>query len=219
MQVSPPALATSLILALVSLLSLPARATERPAGHASALEVDPLEIVFRDGYEPGVALDVTTAGTGEGVFDCKLDGAPGFSACASTYSFGTSVQIRALPSATAPTHSSVAAWSGDCAATGAGSICTVTMTAPRATAITFNLDFVIVSLTIVGTGTVNDSGATFTCSSGTCMKSYLWGVAVSFPKPAGNFVSWAGACTGGNACILSANTMQNNSSLTATFVP
>ena len=116
-------------------------------------------------------------------------------------------------------RSDISSWSDDCAATGTATTCTVVMTAPRATVVTLDLDVVTVSLTIVGTGTVSDSAATFTCSSGTCMHDYLWGVALSFPKPSGNFAAWSGACSGGNACSLSASAMQTNKSLTATFIP
>ncbi len=166
-----------------------------------------------------IALNISTNGSGSGTYQCRIDASGSFQTCAATYPYTTSVEIRATPSATAPTRSHITAWSGDCAGIGTGTSCAVTMLTPLTTAITFDLDFVTVSLTIVGTGTVSDSGGTFTCSTGTCMHSYPWGVAVTFPKPGGNFVAWAGACTGGNTCSLSATAMQNNQSLTATFTP
>jgi len=172
-----------------------------------------------------IALALSTNGTGGGTYVCRINGVGSPQPCGASYPYATSVQIIATPSATAPTHSHVTGWSGDCASAGSATTCTVTLLAPRATAITFDLDMVTVSVTISGTGsgTVTDSGGTFTCPTGICTHDYLWGVAVSFPRPTANpgssFLAWSGACAGGNTCSLSANQMQSNQSLIATFGP
>lgn len=76
----------------------------------------------------------------------------------------------------------------------------------------------ILTVTVIGNGTVTDSLGLLSCSSGNCAQSYPHGAQISFNPSAASgwyFDGWSGACTGLNSCSI---TMNGSTSVTATFI-
>ena len=152
-----------------------------------------------------------------GTAQCSVGGAAA-GACAASYPFGTVVTISAAPTAA---HYHVSGWSADCA-TATGATCTVTMSAPRMTTVSFAIDTVRLTFLFSGTGSggsVSD-GMGFTCTQSGCYHDYPYGAVLDFGRGMGNaessFSSWSGCPNvddGGN-CTL---TLTDPLTITAQF--
>jgi hypothetical protein len=160
------------------------------------------------------ALTVQPGGTGAGTVSSTPAGISCGTTCSASYASGTTVTLTAAPAA----GSTFASWAGAC--TGAAA-CVVTMTAARTVTATFNVaQGTTYALTVskggTGSGTVTSSTGGINCGT-TCSASYASGTTVTLtaaPAAGSTFASWAGACTGAAACIVS---MTAARTVTATF--
>jgi len=164
------------------------------------------------GPSTSLGLTVTKSGAGAGTVTSTPAGITCGSACSATYASGTSVTLTAM----AATGSTFAGWSGACTGTGA---CTVTMTAARAVAATFNAATIFpLSVTRMGTGTGTVTSTPTGINCGTaCSANYATGTSVTLTAAAASgstFAGWSGACSGTGTCTLSMTAARN---VTATF--
>ena len=162
------------------------------------------------------ALAVGLAGNGSangdvkasaGSIDCTSSGG-----CSDNYDYGTSVTLTA----SSPTGTTFAGWSGDCAGTGA---CSVTMSAAHNVVATFTLDKELLTVNPSGTGsgTVTASSGAINCGT-TCSDQYDYGTLVTLtatPATGSTFQSWSGCTTSSGAtCMV---TMTAAKTVTASF--
>ena len=165
-------------------------------------------------FDNAYLLTVTRAsGTGSGTvtatniseINCGSD-------CNHTYASGTGVQLTATPNL----GSRVASWSGG-GCSGAGTTCTVIVTAATTVNVIFELITHAVNVTRAGAGSgqVNSTPLGITCPTD-CTENYPEGTPVTLTTtPAGGsiFAGWSGDCTG-LSCTLTVNATKN---VTATF--
>jgi len=150
-------------------------------------------------------------------------------ACATSYPFGTTVMLTAMPSS----GFSFVSWSGSCAAQTTNT-CSLTMNAAQTAGATFTA--LAESLTLAPSPAV---GGTFTCAAsgapaGACALTYLTGTALTLtavPSAGFTFAGWtAGECVGstsptcsfnmpGLALTVGAGFTAGEQSLTVTAVP
>jgi hypothetical protein len=166
-----------------------------------------------DGRTAFVPLDATVAGNGAG----NITSSPSLISCAS----GTcSAQIFPYTGITLyhnqSTGTTFSGWGGDCAGTGS---CVLTMSAPHSVTATFTLNSYTVTTSRSGSGSITSSPAGINCP-GTCSAGFLYGTSVTLtatPDAGNAFTGWSGAtCSGSGPCTF---TVDNNKSVTATFVP
>ncbi len=140
------------------------------------------------------SLTANKAGTGGGSIECSTGSA--FGACASSYSNGTTVTLKATPDS----HSTFGGWSGaGCSGTGN---CVVTLNADTTVSATFTAIMRTLSVVKAGSGTV-------TCNGGACASSYQDGSKVTLaavPASGSAFSGWeGGGCSGTGACVVTLN--------------
>lgn len=155
-------------------------------------------------------LAVALAGTGTGTVSSNPSGINCGQTCSAAFDPGTKVTLTE----TAAAGSYFAGWSGSCS--GAGSSCTVTLSASQQVTATFSLTqsapVLSVALGGTGTGTVSSSPSGISCPS-TCSAPFSAGTQVTLTEtPATNsyFVGWSGgACSGTNpTCLVTLNASQ-----------
>ena len=156
------------------------------------------------------ALTVSKAGTGSGtVMGASINcGAT----CSASFDSGTTVTLTAA----AASGSTFGGWGGAC--TGTSGTCTVSMTAARTVAATFDTTPTSATLTVTkaGTGSGTVTGSTIDCGTA-CSASYTGGVSVTLTATAASgstFAGWSGACSGTGTCAVA---MTANRAVTATF--
>ncbi len=159
----------------------------------------------------GHKLSVSRAGTGSGTVSSTPSGIDCGTTCTATLDRGTTVVLKATPSA----GSTFAGWSGAC--TGKRT-CSVTMTAAKSVAATFKADRYTLSVSRSGTGSGSVSSAPSGIDCGKSCKTTLdhgaMVVLTAIPATGSTFAGWSGACTGKTACSV---TMTAAKSVTATF--
>jgi uncharacterized repeat protein (TIGR02543 family) len=159
-------------------------------------------------------LTVTNSGTGTG----SVISSDGFkincgTTCFARLNTGTSVTLTAA----ADSDSVFMGWSGGgCVGTGT---CTVTMSDAKNITATFNL--IPQMLTVInsrGNGTITSNPAGISCSSGTCISSYVGTVTLTATPNSGyQFAGWSGACSDANViCNVPMTAAQD---VTANFTP
>ncbi len=161
------------------------------------------------------ALTVAKAGTGAGTVTSSTGGINCGTACAASFTSGTTVTLTA----TAASGSTFAGWSGACVGTGA---CVVSMTTARAVTATFDTSggtsyALTVTRTGTGSGTVTSSTGGIDCGT-TCAASLASGTTVTLTATAASgstFAGWSGACTSTTGTC--AVTMTAARAVTATF--
>ena len=162
------------------------------------------------------ALTVAKAGTGAGTVTSSTGGINCGTACAASFTSGTTVTLTA----TAASGSTFAGWSGACTST--TGTCAVTMTAARAVTATFDTSggtsyALTVTRTGTGSGTVTSSSGGINCGT-TCAASLASGTTVTLTATAASgstFAGWSGACTSTTGTC--AVTMTAARAVTATF--
>lgn len=156
---------------------------------------------------PIVTLTNTTGGTGTGTVACNGG------VCNPSYPSGTVLTIVATPAST----SLFAGWGGDCAASGAATTCSLTITANSTVSATFTLP--TLSVVLAGTGSVTSSPAGINCGT-TCTASLNKGTSVTLTATPGagqTLSGWSGGgCAGTGICVV---TLTDNVTVTATFGP
>lgn len=143
-------------------------------------------------YTKTFSLNVSRTGSGAGTVLCAVNGGAN-GTCAASYDFGSSVAITA----TASTGSAFTSWTG-CDSTSTN-ICTVGMTADKTVTAAFTLVQPTLSITKVGTGTVQCLVGTGT--PGACAASYPYNTQVAIEARPLNgsgtmFGGFGGACSG-----------------------
>ncbi len=135
------------------------------------------------------------------------------SACSAAFTANSSVGLSAV----AAVGSTFAGWSGACS--GAGPMCTVTMSEARTVGAAFvaNAHY---TLTVTGGtgGIVTTTPGAVDCGT-RCIAGFAAGTAVSVlahPDHGYRFAGWSGACSGTRTCDL---TMNANAAVQATFAP
>ena len=139
-------------------------------------------------------LTVTSAGTGSGSVTSSPAGinCAGGAGCSAAFNAGTSVVLSASPAAS----SNFAGWSGAC--NNSSGTCTVTMSQAQAVTATFTLKTVVLTGSVVGSGTVSTAPSGFTNCSANCSATFDYGTAVSVtatPAAGSAFTGWSNACT------------------------
>ncbi|HEY7794508.1 MAG TPA: hypothetical protein VIA10_10925, partial [Gaiellaceae bacterium] len=152
-----------------------------------------------------LTVSVTGSGTvtGSGI-SCPGD-------CSQTYNAGTVVQLTESPAS----GSTFGGWGGDCANSGTGTTCSVTMSAPRTVSAAFNSPRPTLTVSVAGSGKVTGPG--IDCP-GDCSEQYSQGQTVQLtaaPGTGATFSGWGGNCSGSaTTCSL---TMSANRTASATF--
>ena len=151
-------------------------------------------------------LSVAISGNGStsdnGTFNCLV------SSCTQDYDYNTVVTLTAL----ADPGWEFSGWSGDCSGT---STCSVTMSAAKSVTATFTQITHTLYVTIIGGGTVTDTG-TLSCGID-CSEVYNEGDVVTLsasPDPSYFFAGWTGDCLGLNDCTV---TITDDMNVTAEF--
>jgi hypothetical protein len=159
------------------------------------------------------ALGVSVSGSGS--VGSQPAGISCGASCSASYAANTAVTLTATPAA----GQVFTAWGGDC--TGAGSTCSVTMSAARTVTAAFNAPPATsfgLAVTVTGSGVLRSQPAGIDCGS-TCSANFASGTSVTLtPTPAAgqSFSAWGGACTGaGTTCTVS---MSQERTATAAFV-
>lgn len=139
-----------------------------------------------------------------------------FTSCTASFPTGTTVTLTAVPAS----GFLFSGWSGACSGTG---LCVVTMNADKTVSALFvalppppPLPFL--GVTVMGNGSVTSSPAGINCGA-TCIANFVSGATViltAIPANGSAFSGWSGACSGAAGCVL---TMNDNKTVTATFVP
>jgi hypothetical protein len=195
------------------------------SGNECELEVNEektVEALFEEEEFSGeYSLAVTTAGTGTGTVECKVEAGPA-EPCAAKYPEGTELALVAKASAGSE-FAGYSTGTGSAAACSA-SPCSFTIEANSKVTATFNLKptpkFALkVKKTGTGTGKVEStSPVSPKISCGTeCEKEFTEGTKVTLKQEASagsEFVKWTGACTGSGACEV---TMSAAKEVTAEF--
>ena len=170
---------------------------------------------------PQYGLDVTASAggsvssSGGFITSCSSDNLGATGTCGALINTGTSVTLTATTSGS----NYFGGWSGDGSCSGTLTTCTFTMNQNRNVVATFTSSPSLV-VTVVGSGTVSaGSGAISGCdSTGVgCSDSYTLNSSVTLTAtiPAGNSVTWSGACSGSaSTCVVS---MSESKAVTATF--
>jgi len=140
-------------------------------------------------------LDVSRMGTGTGSVESTPSGISCGTDCTEELDHGTSVTLRAIPSAP---DSEFLGWSGDCSGT---RTCTVSMTGARNVTATFGLVPRDLTVRIAGSGmgTVTSDPMGVSCGMD-CEETYPHGTLVTLTAAedmaSSSFAGWMGACTG-----------------------
>jgi Ca2+-binding RTX toxin-like protein len=151
--------------------------------------------------EQTFALSVTKAGAGTGTVTSSPAGINCGADCSESYARGTAVTLTASPAL----GSTFIGWTG--CATVSGSTCTVTMSAVRSVAATFNLQNFALTVTKsgLGAGTVTSTPAGINCGSD-CSESYAFGTTVTLkatPSLLSGFDGWSGCdAVSGTTCTV-----------------
>jgi hypothetical protein len=147
------------------------------------------------------ALSVTKAGAGAGTVTSSPVGINCGADCSESYARGTAVTLTASPAL----GSTFIGWTG--CDTVSGSSCTVTMSAVRSVAATFNLQNFALTVTKsgLGGGTVTSTPAGINCGSD-CSESYAFGTTVTLeatPATLSGFDRWTGCdAVSGTTCTV-----------------
>jgi hypothetical protein len=144
---------------------------------------------------------------------CRAEQSP----CTATYVDGTGVTLTATPDA----GWQFSSWIGECS--GAGAVCTLSMTTDRAAVALFVQQRFALAVGGAGsgTGTVTSAPAGIVCP-GDCTESYAYGTSVTLtavPANGSAFTGWSGtgiSCLGTSSCTV---TMTQPRTVTATFNP
>ena len=151
--------------------------------------------------EQTFALTVTKAGGGAGTVTSSPAGINCGADCSESYARGTAVTLTASPAL----GSTFLGWTG--CDTVSASTCTVTMSAVRSVAATFNLQNFALTVTKsgLGGGTVTSTPAGINCGSD-CSESYSFGTTVTLeatPSPLSGFNGWSGCdAVSGTTCTV-----------------
>jgi hypothetical protein len=166
--------------------------------------------------EPPFELTIETEGSGEGEFECAVEGEPA-EACevGAEYEEGTEITVIAEPEE----GSEFVEWSGECDSV-VGNECEVEMDADKTVKATFDLEptpefSLEVNTDGTGEGEVECKVGVGPVES--CEAEYEEGTEVTLIPEAetgSEFIKWSGGCTGSGACKL---TMNADKSVTATF--
>ncbi len=146
----------------------------------------------------GVRLGASSTGTGSGSVSSSPSGIACPGTCSYSYEPGTAVMLTATPR----TGSRFAGWEGSgCSGTGT---CQITANSERAVTATFEkLQFLSVSITGSGTGSLESYPSGITCP-GTCSHAYPPGTQVTLmptAPPGSKFAGWEGSgCSGTGTC-------------------
>ena len=166
------------------------------------------DATFTAGSQTLTAITESTAvvdeGPGTGTITSSpagIDCGAGQTACAATFTAGSSVTLTATPDQ----FSAFTGWGGDCSGT---STCKVTMSAARSVkAIFAPLKTLTVSKPGNGLGSVTSVPAGINCGL-TCSAQYAQGTSVTLTATAGadsTFTGWSGACSGTGQCTVQIN--------------
>jgi hypothetical protein len=161
-----------------------------------------------------VTSSTATANGGGGTVLCSANG--GAAAACGSYTVGTAIVMTATPNAA----SNFTGWSNGSgnanvvACNGTTGTCNFTLTAN--TTITANFSRPILSVTVMGTGSVNSNPAGINICTSNCTAPFNRGTAVTLTASGANFTGWSGGCSGIGVCIV---TLNANTSVTATFGP
>jgi len=140
-------------------------------------------------------LTVSRTGTGTGTVESTPGGISCGTDCAEDYDHGTSVTLRAIPSAP---DSEFLGWTGACSGTRS---CTVSVTAARSVTARFGLIARDLTVRIAGSGdgTVSSDPMGIACGAD-CDESFPHGTLVTLTAAedgtSSSFAGWTGACTG-----------------------
>ena len=159
-------------------------------------------------------LTVTLAGTGAGSVSSTPAGISCPSTCTASFSLGTQVTLTETPAA----NSTFAGWSGACS--GTTSTCIVTLSANQQVTATFNINQLLLTVSLAGTGTgsVSSSPAGISCPT-TCSASFTAGTQVTLtetPATGSTFAGWSGGGCGGGGTTCQV-TLTAAEQVTATF--
>ncbi|CAK0758059.1 hypothetical protein CCP3SC5AM1_2450001 [Gammaproteobacteria bacterium] len=167
-------------------------------------------------FEPVIyySLTVNKTGTGAGIVTSSPTGINCGTDCNENYELNTRVTLTA----TAPTGSTFAGWSGGCS--GTTSTCAVTMSTAKTVTAIFNLKkyALIVVKSGNGSGTITSSPTGINCGTD-CNESYVFNTSVTLTATAAtgsNFAGWSGGGCSGTASTC-AVTMSAAKTVTATF--
>ncbi|NOS81350.1 MAG: hypothetical protein HOP32_07205 [Nitrospira sp.] len=162
-----------------------------------------------------VTSSTATANGGGGSVTCSANG--GAAAACGSYPVGSAIVMTASPNA----QSNFTGWSGGSgnasvvACNGTTGTCNFTLTAN--TNITANFTRPTLSVTVVGTGTVNSNPAGINTCTSNCTAPFDRGTAVTLTASGANFTGWSGGgCSGTGTCVV---TLNANTTVTATFGP
>jgi uncharacterized repeat protein (TIGR02543 family) len=159
-------------------------------------------------------LTVVKAGTGSGTVSSSPAGIDCGSDCSQTYTGSTLVTLTA----TAAYGYLFNGWSGGCSGIGSCTLLINTSTNVTATFDTTTSTNYTLTVTKVGSGTVNSYLPGINCGSD-CSQSYAAGTSVSLtatPATGYTFSGWSNACTGNGVCFVTLNSAKD---VTATFTP
>ena len=146
-----------------------------------------------------VPLQIARIGFGGGTVASDPGGIDCGSACTASFAQGSSITLVATPNE----NSFFSGWSGAC--TGTALTCTVSMTAPRYVAASFEPRPTLTALVVDAPGRVTSNPAGIDCTSSCTLRAvpnqdvHL----TATPLPNTVFVRWSGACSGTSpSCVL-----------------
>lgn len=162
-----------------------------------------------------VTSSTAPANGGGGAVTCSANG--GAAAACGSYTVGTTIVMTATPNAA----SNFTGWSGGSgnasvvACNGTTGTCSFTLTANSS--LTANFTRPTLSVTVVGTGSVNSNPAGINTCTSNCTALFNRGTAVTLTASGANFTGWSGGgCSGTGSCIVPLNA---NTTVSATFGP
>jgi hypothetical protein len=150
-------------------------------------------------------VQVTRSGLGTGLVNSTPGGINCGADCEESFTIGSSVTLRAVPTG----NSEFAGWTGACSGTGD---CDLLINEAK----TVNAEFIpkpmlTVSKTGAGQGTVTSIPGGINCGLD-CEESYSTGKSVELtatPDLGNRFVGWSGDCTGTGSCVVSMTAAKN----------
>lgn len=179
-------------------------ACDSVSGTTCTVSVNAARVVSASFNAQSYLLTVGRTGAGNGTVTSSPAGISCGADCSEAYTSGTTVTLTAAAAA----GSLFAGWS-NCTSV-AGATCTVSMTAAKAVAATFNLQYftLAVSKSGLGSGTVTSNPAGINCGS-TCSASYASNAVVTLtanPALLSGFTGWSGCDTvSGTTCTVAVN--------------